>query len=72
MLGRRAARLFAHIKDALHRAKLGSAFGADYSAVLRSHLLTVPAYCAAVPAPTFQGVLCSTFHAWQAPQLGVT
>ena len=57
MLGRRAARLFAHMKDALRRAKLVSPFGADYSAVLRSHLLTVPAYCAAVPASTFQGAL---------------
>ena len=59
MLARRAAKLFAHIKDALQRAKLGSPLGADYSAVLRSHLLTVPAYCASVPASIFQGGGCA-------------
>ena len=65
MLARRAARLFTHIKDALQKAKLGSPFGADYSAVLRTHLLTVPAYCAAVPAATFQ-------RGWPQPALGQT
>lgn len=55
MLGRRAAKLFAHIKEALQRAGLSSHMGMDYSSALRSVLLATPAYCAAAPRDTFQG-----------------
>ena len=55
MLGRRAAKLFAHVKDVLNRAGPTSAIGADYSSVLRSDLLANAHYCSLVPANTFQG-----------------
>ena len=55
MLARRAAKLFAHVKDVLQAAKLSSAIGVDYATMLRANLLTVPADCAAVPAAVFQG-----------------
>ena len=55
MLARRAAKLFAHVRDVLQAAKLGSAIGGDYAAMLRASLLAVPAYCAAAPASVFQG-----------------
>lgn len=70
MLARRAAKLFAHVKEVVQAAKLGSAIGADYAGVLRSNLLSVPAYCAAVPASTFQGVLCLFFAPSQRCQPG--
>ena len=57
MLGRRAAKLFAHIRDALQWAGLSSALGTDYSSVLRASLLAAPSYCAATPRDTFQGKL---------------
>ncbi|BDA48015.1 Serine-protein kinase ATM [Coccomyxa sp. Obi] len=57
MLGRRAAKLFAHVKDVLNRAGPASAIGADYSSVLRSNLLANAQYCSLVPASTFQELL---------------
>ena len=57
MLGRRAAKLFAHVRDALQWAGLASALGTDYSSVLRGSLLASPSYCAATPRDTFQGML---------------
>ncbi len=67
MLGRRAAKLFAHVRDALQSAGLSSAMGTDYTSVLRGNLLAAPSYCAATPRDTFQGLLCS--HAFQACDL---
>ncbi len=55
MLGRRAAKLFAHVKDVLNKAGPSSAIGADYSSVLRSDLLANSYYCSLVPTSTFQG-----------------
>lgn len=63
MLGRRAAKLFAHVRDALLWAGLSSTMGMDYSSVLRSSLLATPSYCAATPRDTFQGVLLSSAQA---------
>lgn len=63
MLGRRAPKLFAHVKDVLNRAGLTSSFGADYSSVLRSNLLVNPDYCSSVPATTIQGKWCDTLKA---------
>ena len=56
MLGRRAPKLFLHVKDALQQAGLSSSLGTDYSSVLRTNLLATPSYCAATPPDTFQGV----------------
>ncbi len=55
MLLRRAAKLFAHVKDVLTLAPDGSAINTDYSTVLRTHLLAEPAYCLVTPTSTFQG-----------------
>ena len=55
MLGRRAAKLFAHVRDTLQWTGLSSVMGADYSSVLRSNLLAAPSYCAFTPRDTFQG-----------------
>lgn len=55
MLLLRAAKLFAHVRDVLRLAPGASAINFDYSAVLRTHLLAEPAYCAAAPTSTFQG-----------------
>lgn len=55
MLGRKIAKLFTHVKDVLSRAGASSPFGADYSSVLRSNLLTNAHYCSLVPSSTFQG-----------------
>ena len=57
MLGRRAAKLLAHVKDALQWAGLSSTMGMDYATVLRSNFLATPSYCAATPGDTFQGDL---------------
>lgn len=57
MLGRRAAKLFAHVRETLQWTGLSSAMGTDYTSVLRSHLLAAPTYCATTPRDTFQGLL---------------
>ncbi len=55
MLLHRAARLFSHVKSVLASTQPASAIHQDHSAVLRTQLLTQPAYCTATPTSTFQG-----------------
>ena len=62
MLGRRAPKLFLHVKDALQQAGLSSSLGTDYSSVLRSNLLATPSYCAVTPPDIFQGVSGDALH----------
>jgi hypothetical protein len=55
MLERRAAKLFEHLRDALGQGLLAGPLGADYTSVLRTSLLPVPAYCARSSAAVFLG-----------------
>lgn len=64
MLQRRAAPLFMHVYEVLDKVTLASPIGSDYSHALRNQLLSVPEYCAAANAATFQGALRSVLVGW--------
>lgn len=70
MLERRAAKLFEHLRDALGQGLLAGPLGPDYTSVLRTSLLPVPAYCARSSAAVFLGERLALL-ALRAPVAGV-
>ena len=61
MLSRKISKLFSHVKDTIKQAGLATTIGQEYSALLRTHLLTVDAYCNAVSCASFEGRLSLTW-----------
>lgn len=55
LLFRKAGKLFSHVTDIIKQASLASSIGQEYSTLLRTHLLSVPAYCNAISSNTFEG-----------------
>jgi len=55
LLGRKAGKVFGHVKDIIKQASLASSIGQEYSTLLRTHLLPVPLYCNAVSIDSFEG-----------------
>jgi len=55
LLGRKAGKVFVHVKDIIKQATLASSVGQEYSTLLRTSLLPVQQYCNAVACETFEG-----------------
>ena len=56
LLGRKAGKVFVHVKDIIKQATLASSVGQEYSTLLRTSLLPVQQYCNAVACETFKGI----------------
>lgn len=56
MLLRQATKLFSHVLEVLKVSGLSTVIGAEYAAVLRTHLLSTPAYCDCAKPENAQGV----------------
>ncbi|KAL0026395.1 hypothetical protein WJX79_005738 [Trebouxia sp. C0005] len=57
LLGRKAGKVFVHVKDIIKQATLASSIGQEYSTLLRTNLLPVQQYCNAVTCETFEELL---------------
>ena len=51
----RAAKLFTHVREVLTISGMSTVIGAEYAAVLRTHLLSTPAYCDCAKPEDAQG-----------------
>lgn len=62
----RAAKLFTHVREVLTVATMSTVIGAEYAAVLRTHLLSTPSYCDCTKPEDAQGanVSCNNLPAW--------
>ena len=61
----RAAKLFTHVREVLTVANMSTVIGAEYAAVLRTHLLSTPSYCDCAKPEDAQGanVSCNNLTA---------
>lgn len=57
LLSWRAAKLFAHVREVLAVSGMSTVIGAEYAAVLRTHLLSTPSYCESAKPEDAQGAM---------------
>lgn len=67
LLGRKAGKIFVHVKEIVKQATLASPIGQEYSTLLRTHLLPVPHYCNTVSCDVFEGMSTTGHHAAMNP-----
>lgn len=71
LLGRKAGKIFVHVKEIVKQATLASPIGQEYSTLLRTHLLPVPHYCNTVSCDVFEGMSTSHHAAMRPPNITV-